>query len=191
MKERLRHASVTRRRALQLLVAAAGCTGGSPGDGPPQGPCVAELPDAGPGAPYCLVEARQVRVKGGRLLQIGESMLTNVDDQTAVIVARDAKGFHALSAICTHACCLVSLCKDASCTSPTSNPGDCGTSSAVSPDPAGRSILCPCHGSAFRLVDGAPVSGPATRPLPSYELSFSGDDVVVDTSRPTDATTRV
>jgi len=187
--------AVSRRRALLVLAAGtsgiAGCSGGGGGAGGGGGPCAAEPASPGAGAAYCLVEPRVVRAAGGRRLGIGEAVLTNVDDSTAIIVARDAAGFHALSAVCTHACCLVSLCRDPECASPTTNPGDCGTSGVATPDPLGLAILCPCHGSGFHIADGTPLKGPATRPLPSFSLSFDGDDVLVDTSRPVDASVRI
>ena len=31
------------------------------------------------------------------------------------------------------------------------------------------SVTCPCHGSTFRLSDGAILRGPATAPQPSFE----------------------
>ena len=42
-----------------------------------------------------------------------------------------------------------------------------------------REIECPKHGSTFSLVDGEPISLPATRPVPVYDVRVDGDDVVV------------
>lgn len=148
------------------------------------------IPSDGGDAAYCLVEARSIRVARARALQQGEAVLANIDDNTAVIVARDAEGFHALSAICTHACCLVSLCIVPTCLDVTSNPGACGVSAAVRADETTTAIACPCHGSSFRLSDGAPTGGPERRSLPSYAVSFDGQDVLVDTARLVDPGTR-
>src|SRR5205085_2631589 len=106
--------TLSRRRALLVLAASACGNGGSASSSGGPTSCF-EIADGGAGKPYCLVEGRLVRVAGAKQIEVGAAALTNIDDNTAVIVARDAQGFHALSAICTHACCLVSLCKDASC----------------------------------------------------------------------------
>lgn len=124
-------------------------------------------------------------------LDEGQAVLANVDDSTAVIVGRDAAGFYALSGICTHACCVVSLCSDATCAGLTSTPGSCAQTPLSSGDAQGESIVCPCHGSTFRLADGAALSGPATTALPSLALSFDGEDVLVDTATRVAAGTRV
>ncbi|MEO7331121.1 MAG: Rieske (2Fe-2S) protein [Minicystis sp.] len=183
---------VSRRRALLTLAAgavSAGCGGGAgtgTGGGGP-GSCF-EPADGGSAPPYCLVEARVVRVPGAKALGVGQAALTNLDDNTAVIVARDELGYHALSAICTHICCLVALCREVDCASATSNPGACGTSEVVIGD---ATAVCPCHGSTFRLRDGEPLTGPAKKPLPAFVLRFEGEDALVDTSQPTAASTRV
>ena len=41
------------------------------------------------------------------------------------------------------------------------------------------SIECWRHGSAFSLKTGEPNSLPATRPVPVYDVTMSGDDVLV------------
>ncbi|MCB9679841.1 MAG: Rieske (2Fe-2S) protein [Alphaproteobacteria bacterium] len=120
-----------------------------------------------------------VRVDAGALLAEGEAVLVRVDDQTGVIVARDAQGYFARSAVCTHACCLVTLCDDDTCTGLLSALAACGP---VGPSTSGRA-LCPCHGSEFDLATGAPQTGPATVDLPAYEVSVDGTDLVVDTAR--------
>lgn len=96
-----------------------------------------------------------MRVAAAAALEEGRAVLLNVDDNTAVIVARDAGGFHALAAICTHACCIVSLCGNAGCTSLSKSPGMCEATPVAAGDSSGPSALCPCHGSTFRLSDGA------------------------------------
>ncbi|MGH9121563.1 MAG: non-heme iron oxygenase ferredoxin subunit [Acidimicrobiales bacterium] len=40
-------------------------------------------------------------------------------------------------------------------------------------------IECWKHGSSFSLEDGEPQSLPATEPVPVYEVTVDGDDVVV------------
>jgi 3-phenylpropionate/trans-cinnamate dioxygenase ferredoxin subunit len=41
-------------------------------------------------------------------------------------------------------------------------------------------IECWKHGSAFDLRSGEPRSLPATKPVPVYEISLAGDDVMVE-----------
>ena len=40
-------------------------------------------------------------------------------------------------------------------------------------------VTCPFHGSMFRLTDGRVMRGPASRPVPSYEVRLNGDTVEV------------
>lgn len=148
-------------------------------------------PSTGSAAPYCLVQAKRVRVAGAASLTAGQSLLVNVDDTTAVIVARDTQGFHALSAICPHACCLVSLCRDAGCTTLSPSPPACGATGVAEADPSAPSLVCPCHGSSFRLSDGAALTGPATSPLPAYAIAVEGSDAIVDTGVSVDPAQRV
>ena len=42
------------------------------------------------------------------------------------------------------------------------------------------SFKCPCHGSHYN-ISGEFLDGPAPRSLDRFEISFSGDDVVVNT----------
>ena len=68
-------------------------------------------------------------------------------------------GFVAFSKLCTHAGCPVGLYQAPS-----------------------KQLFCPCHQSAFNVVDGArPTSGPATRALPQLPLSIDGDGVITAT----------
>ena len=46
--------------------------------------------------------------------------------------------------------------------------------------PEDREIECWKHGSTFSLTDGQPQSLPATKPVPTYEVTVSGDDVLVE-----------
>ena len=43
-------------------------------------------------------------------------------------------------------------------------------------------VECWKHGSAFSLVDGEPLSLPATRPVAVFAVTIDGDDVVVSES---------
>jgi Rieske Fe-S protein len=70
-------------------------------------------------------------------------------DQKVVLTQPSAGTVKAFSAICTHAGCTVSEVSD-------------GT------------INCTCHGSKFRLADGAVAEGPAGRPLPPVAIALQG-----------------
>ena len=41
-------------------------------------------------------------------------------------------------------------------------------------------LECPKHGSLFSLETGEPLSLPATRPVPRYEVTIDGADVLVE-----------
>jgi nitrite reductase/ring-hydroxylating ferredoxin subunit/uncharacterized membrane protein len=64
-----------------------------------------------------------------------------------VLLVRDEKTVFALSDRCSHRGC-----------------------SLAEGDVRDGAVTCPCHGSTFRLADGAVVRGPATAPQPSYEV---------------------
>jgi Rieske Fe-S protein len=129
-------------------------------------------------------------VPGAALLPVGSAMLMNDDDNTAAIVVRDDQGFYALSGICTHSCCLVSLCKDSACKAAIGNPGDCSKTEIVSLPAAGALVICPCHGSRF-AKDGMVLNGPAVRALPAIQVEVIGNDVGVDLSLEVASSTRV
>jgi Rieske Fe-S protein len=77
------------------------------------------------------------------------------------VVARDAGGVYAMSAVCTHAGCLL---------------GDAAGSVAAG-------LYCPCHGSAFD-GNGAVIVGPARAALPHYLVTISPDGgITVDGSQ--------
>ena len=75
-----------------------------------------------------------------------------------VAIVRDDEGdLHAISDICSH-----------------------GQVSLSEGEVDGRTIECWLHGSTFDLRTGAPLSLPATRPVPVYPLTLDGDRVLVD-----------
>jgi len=83
-----------------------------------------------------------------------------LDPATGIFVAREAQGFYALSAVCTHLGCLTAW------------------------KPELGIIACPCHGSKFNR-DGTKIAGPAPRPLPWLRMWLSDDgDLMVDRSSP-------
>jgi Rieske Fe-S protein len=72
-----------------------------------------------------------------------------------VVVTQPVKGeFKAFSAVCTHVGCLCNRVAD-------------GT------------IDCPCHGSEFKITDGAVVTGPAPSPLPTRQITVSEGKILL------------
>ena len=87
-----------------------------------------------------------------------------------LIVGRDEGGFYALSAICTHQGCTVTM-----------SPGSCAAGGAeVTATGALPTVGCPCHASAFDVRSGARISGEAQRALPAYKVTLTGGRVLVD-----------
>ncbi|MFJ7338541.1 Rieske (2Fe-2S) protein [Streptomyces sp. NPDC101110] len=73
-------------------------------------------------------------------------------DEKVVVTQPEEGQFKAFSAICTHQHCLVGSVSD-------------GT------------INCPCHGSKFKIADGAVAHGPATQPLPAEQITVDGNSI--------------
>jgi Rieske Fe-S protein len=74
-------------------------------------------------------------------------------DSATIVLTRDAGGtVHGLSATCTHQGCTVSSVENGV-------------------------IVCPCHGSTFNAETGAPIQGPATRPLPEIPVTVRDNSV--------------
>jgi len=66
-----------------------------------------------------------------------------------VVVTQPAKGeFRAFSAVCTHVGCILNQV-------------------------ANGTIDCPCHGSQFKITNGAVVAGPAPTPLPTRTITVT------------------
>jgi Rieske Fe-S protein len=40
-------------------------------------------------------------------------------------------------------------------------------------------IDCPCHGSEFKITNGAVVAGPAPSPLPARQIKIVDDQVIL------------
>jgi cytochrome b6-f complex iron-sulfur subunit len=79
-----------------------------------------------------------------------------------IVVARDSGGVYGMSAVCTHAGCLLD---DAS-------------------DTIARGLYCACHGSSFN-GDGVVTGGPARASLQHYAVIIAADGTItVDGSQP-------
>lgn len=82
-----------------------------------------------------------------------------------VIVIHDERGIAAVSSRCTHLGCTVTV--------------------------NARGFECPCHGSVFAM-DGRVLQGPATGPLPWYEVLLGEDgELRVNLDRTVDPTARL
>ena len=85
-----------------------------------------------------------------------------------VVIGRDSNGLYAMSAICTHAGCVLE--------------DSAGTIAA--------GLTCPCHGSAFD-GNGAVIQGPARSPLQHYQVTVAADgSITADGGKPVAATVR-
>lgn len=85
-----------------------------------------------------------------------------------VVIGLDANGIYAMSAVCTHAGCLLE--------------DNAQTISA--------GLFCPCHGSTFD-GDGNVTNGPARTPLQHYQVTVASDgSITVDGSKPVAASVR-
>jgi Rieske Fe-S protein len=72
-----------------------------------------------------------------------------------VVVTQPVKGeYHAFSAVCTHVGCILNKIAD-------------GT------------IDCPCHGSEFKITNGAVVTGPAPTALPKKKIKIADGKVML------------
>jgi len=136
---------ISRRRLLRILgsstgVALAGVAAGS-GCGAPTG-----SPPTGP-------------VSGGSVSALPLGSLRVMGN---VAVARDSQGIYAMSAVCTHASCLLT----------------------DSSDQIAAGLDCPCHSSRFD-GGGAVLRGPARDPLQHYQVTIAADGAItVDGSQP-------
>ncbi|HEX4456064.1 MAG TPA: Rieske (2Fe-2S) protein [Kofleriaceae bacterium] len=90
------------------------------------------------------------------LTQVGGTMAFDADGDTILVARTSATEVIALSAVCTHAGCIV----DYSATT--------------------GNVECECHGSEF-ATDGSVLRGPADRPLKMYAATLSGTTITITT----------
>jgi nitrite reductase/ring-hydroxylating ferredoxin subunit len=74
-----------------------------------------------------------------------------------IAVTRVDGDYYAFSDICTHRACNLS----------------------AGGEIEGTTITCECHGSVFDMQTGAPLEGPATEPIATYEARVEGDDLQI------------
>lgn len=98
-----------------------------------------------------------------------------------LIVGRDEQGYYALSAVCTHQGCTVTMASSACVVTA---PGVIDARGAL---PA---LNCPCHASVYNIQNGARVSGEARRDLPAYSVTLTAGRVIVDRSVTVSGSTR-
>ena len=130
---------------------------------PPNGPAQAAMPGSG-GMSSSPAPARtgqlarkKARPKGAVLGAASDIPVGGgaVYAAAKVVVTQPASGqYRAFSAVCTHVGCVVNKVTN-------------GT------------IDCPCHGSRFRITDGAVAAGPAPSPLPAKQVAIVDGRVVL------------
>jgi Rieske Fe-S protein len=84
----------------------------------------------------------------------GALQISSPSGDVVILVRTSQSEVAALSAVCTHAGCLVSF------------------------DTQANDLACPCHGSRFGL-DGSVVQGPASAPLRRYSATLAGNQVTI------------
>jgi 3-phenylpropionate/trans-cinnamate dioxygenase ferredoxin component len=100
-----------------------------------------------------------VRVCSTNDVPAGEARRFQVDGRLVAVVNLGEEGFRAIDAICSHEKYYL-------------DEGDVDTDF--------ETIECPKHGSMFDLNTGAPRALPAIRPVPVYELTTEGDDLLIE-----------
>ncbi|KAA9087117.1 non-heme iron oxygenase ferredoxin subunit [Microbacterium radiodurans] len=92
-----------------------------------------------------------------------------VVDKVPMAVVLDGNGeVHAIGDVCTH--------------------GDISLSEGFV---EGDTLECWAHGSAFSLRTGQPLNLPAYEPVPVYEVTIEGDDILIDPTVIRDTTSDV
>lgn len=87
-------------------------------------------------------------------IEVGDAHFFQFRGHPAVLVQNAPGEFLALSAVCTHLGCIVQWI------------------------PEKQEFLCPCHAGIFSR-EGKVLSGPPPKPLPSFPVALSDDQVLV------------
>ena len=134
---------------------------------PPNGPAQAAMPGSGgmSSSPAPARSSQPARKKARKTARPKGTVLGAASDipvgggaiyaAAKVVVTQPASGqYRAFSAVCTHVGCVVNKVTN-------------GT------------IDCPCHGSRFRITDGAVAAGPAPSPLPAKQVTIVDGRVIL------------
>ncbi len=89
----------------------------------------------------------------------GEAKRFALDGLAIAVVNLGEEGVHALDAVCSHEHAWL-------------DEGDVDLDMGT--------IECPKHGSTFDVVTGRPRSLPAIKPVTSYPVTVSGDDILIE-----------
>lgn len=89
----------------------------------------------------------------------GEARRFQVDGRIVAVANLGARGFRAVSAICSHAHYFL-------------DEGEV--------DVDDETVECPKHGSTFDLNTGRPTTLPATLPVKAYPVKTDGDDILIE-----------
>ena len=93
------------------------------------------------------------RVKKTEEMNKRPVFLTHPQLPHPIYLIRESENFNALSSKCTHRACTIR--------------------------PAGKVLVCPCHGSEFAF-DGSVLKGPARESLPSYKVVEKEDFLEIE-----------